>query len=695
MTAVTFTNSTLAKALADSLSLNDKAYVRTGTADPTSSATDAPRGSIYIRTGSSGGLVYRKTDDGSSTNWVVLGSGSSSGINYIANPDAESNADGWATYADAAGSSPVDGAGGSPNITFARSTSSPLRGAASFLLTKDAANRQGEGFSYAFTIAEADKAKVHTVRFNYSVASGTAVFGDSSDLRVYIYDVTNGTLIQPAPYTLQSNNSFAGIFQTNGDSTSYRLIVHVATTSATAYTIKFDDFSVSPFANGLSSVATDWVAYTPSWTSTGSAPAVGNGFLTGFWRRVGDSMQVAIRLSIGSTTTNGTGDYRWSLPAGYTIDAAKIPQSAIDHREVVGWGNIDDNTVSNYLTAVTIASLSTAQLQMRVDANINVVSNVTPIVPSTSDVFYLNAIVPIVGWSNALSLSQDADGREVCAEYTGATGSITGTQTIVSPTKVIDTHAAYNSSTGDFTAPISGIYEVGGHIEVTGTEAADNSVTITMLKNGSTVLTSGARVWASGITATPTEFRGFIQASAGDILKVQVASTITSPNFSGTGTANYQYFRRAPGNIGVLANETVAARVVGSSMSGTISTTFGGSATIVFGTTTYDTHGFHSSGSFTVPVSGRYQISAQVQVSGTEASDNLVSLALAKNGTQDLTGVSRIMASSLTSSPVQLTGSVQANAGDVLTLRCFTSITGPAFVNDSNINYCCIERVGN
>ena len=41
--------------------------------DPTSVATDAPRGSILGRTGTLGGSVYRKLDDGSTTNWAILG----------------------------------------------------------------------------------------------------------------------------------------------------------------------------------------------------------------------------------------------------------------------------------------------------------------------------------------------------------------------------------------------------------------------------------------------------------------------------------------------------------------------------------------------------------------------------------------------------------------------------------------------
>lgn len=70
MPAVIFSGDEV-KALKDGLDLNDNAKLLAGDDDPTSVAKNAPRGSIYMRTGASGGAVYRKTDDGSSTNWTT------------------------------------------------------------------------------------------------------------------------------------------------------------------------------------------------------------------------------------------------------------------------------------------------------------------------------------------------------------------------------------------------------------------------------------------------------------------------------------------------------------------------------------------------------------------------------------------------------------------------------------------------
>lgn len=60
------------KALKANLNLNDSVKVLSGSADPTAVAQSAPKGSLYLRNGASGGKVYKKLDDGSSTNWTEL-----------------------------------------------------------------------------------------------------------------------------------------------------------------------------------------------------------------------------------------------------------------------------------------------------------------------------------------------------------------------------------------------------------------------------------------------------------------------------------------------------------------------------------------------------------------------------------------------------------------------------------------------
>ena len=82
-------------------------------------------------------FIFGPTGSGSS------GASSSSGINYISNPDAETNTTGWDTYDDGASATPTDGTGGTAaNITLSRTTTAGeiLRGTASFEIAKGAAD---------------------------------------------------------------------------------------------------------------------------------------------------------------------------------------------------------------------------------------------------------------------------------------------------------------------------------------------------------------------------------------------------------------------------------------------------------------------------------------------------------------------------------------------------------------------------
>ena len=62
-------------------------------------------------------------------------------------------------------------------------------------------------------------------------------------------------------------------------------------------------------------VTSVWTTYTPAWTSSGTAPAIVNGVLAGWYRYLGPkTVDVIIQWRAGSSTTFGTGIYYLSLP---------------------------------------------------------------------------------------------------------------------------------------------------------------------------------------------------------------------------------------------------------------------------------------------------------------------------------------------------------------------------------------------
>jgi hypothetical protein len=75
---------------------------------------------------------------------------------------------------------------------------------------------------------------------------------------------------------------------------------------------------------GLAAINTAWVTYTPAWTSTGTAPAIGNGTLEGRYLHAGKLMCVTGRIVMGSTTTFGTGLYSMSMPSGLPADSSVL-----------------------------------------------------------------------------------------------------------------------------------------------------------------------------------------------------------------------------------------------------------------------------------------------------------------------------------------------------------------------------------
>jgi hypothetical protein len=75
-----------------------------------------------------------------------------------------------------------------------------------------------------------------------------------------------------------------------------------------------------------------WITYTPTWTASTTNPSIGDGTITGRYKQIGKTTFVHIKLSIGSTTTFGSGSWRFSLPVNaYSGDSAVLPTIFLDN----------------------------------------------------------------------------------------------------------------------------------------------------------------------------------------------------------------------------------------------------------------------------------------------------------------------------------------------------------------------------
>ncbi len=243
---------------------------------------------------------------------------------FLSNGGFESGKAKWVSYCDAAGTRPVDGTGGGvANLTVTSTTTTPLKDKSSGLLTKDASNRQGCGISTDFVIDNSLKAKVMQIELDYQVSSGTFVAGSSSadsDVIVYLYNVTDGVLLEPSSIKLLSNSStladkFSANFQTSATATTYRLILHAASTSSSAYSLKVEaSVKASKYVYGTP--ITDWssATFTGSWIT--------NTTYSGLKRRVGSEYEYMVKVALSGAPT--AANMLIGLPSGDVIDTTKI-----------------------------------------------------------------------------------------------------------------------------------------------------------------------------------------------------------------------------------------------------------------------------------------------------------------------------------------------------------------------------------
>lgn len=532
--------------------------------------------------------------------------------NVIKNAIAEKNVNLWNGYDDGASSRPVDGTGGTPTgLTFSLETSTPLDGSASFKISKDAVDRQGKGYAIDFTIPNMYKFKPAQIKFTYRVA-GTYSGGDmvtDSDLIVYLYRVTSTAhLIEPVPIKLDGavpgQIYDAQIDFQFEDGVDYRLMFHVATTSASAWDFIFDNISVSCTKAVVGAVATPWQAYTPTgtWTTNTS--------YEGFWRRVGDSMEIDVQVNL--TGAPDAVALNVEIPAGYTVDFTKLPSFGLGAFSSLGTAQIVSGSGSSFggwahITTPTSFGVVAIPTSSAAQHGAAPVTDTNPAVFANADYVSILVKVPIVGFGSMATIGIDADTRVVAARVVSApTSSISGTPTLVEyGAKTYDTHGAM-AADSSYTVPIAGIYPVSACVTIDGTEALDNVVQISIYKNGSPYSTKDARVVA-GISETQVDIQDNVDCVSGDVIQIFASTNITGPSFTGN---NWFVISRLSGPSQIHVSEKIIAWYK--------TATAGSVGTNTFIVNDYDikivdTHNAVTTGAswkFTAPRTGYYRVQA-------------------------------------------------------------------------------------
>lgn len=571
------------------------------------------------------GKIARQTDnetywilkDDSPLTWQQVGAGSGSGgINYVDNFDIESDASGYVTYADSA-AAPVDGGGGSPTLTAVRSTSSPLRGSASLLVTPGAL---GNGVAYAFTISRADYARMIKVSFDYEI--GTYASYTDGDVGIYIISAsdsgftTNLEVVQCAPYKVlkvSGQETFETVFQSHASNQYYRVCVHQVT-SATGYTLKIDNVVVGPQSVAYGAPIGDWKAYTPTYTGFGTVSTS-----EVFYRRVGSNVEIKGKFLSGTST--GT-EARVSLPSGMTSqDTSIIPT-------IIPCGLANRANGSNYVSLIE-PSVSYITFGSNDAANPYTKLNGSQFgVASAYCSFHV--FIPILGWSSNTEVSSDASTRVVAFR-----GYMSGSPTVADSTfsdvpfnnKEYDTHGAFNTSNYTYTVPVPGVYRINSWLStIGGSWSGTEQHRIIVYKNGSAVRTFyqvPQSSWSFPFISIATD----VSCVAGDTLKMvyrHTEGTTLSYNVSSSAENSFE-ITRVSGPAQIAASEKVCV-----AYSGSASSTVSAGNAVLFNTKKIDSHGAYNSatGLFTAPQAGNYRVG----VSGLYQSSGGGSMDFYKNG---------------------------------------------------------------
>ena len=276
-------------------------------------------------------LLY--TDNGTTLTAVGSGGSSAAVVDFnlmildssysatkLTNANADTSVGDWLAYADAAGTSPVDMTGGSPNTTITRSTSTPLNGTGSFLMSlTSGASRQGEGAATTVYIPPGYRNKTLNWYGTFST-SGTIAL---DDIRMYAYDITNSTVITPTSISKVNgtDGSFNAQFVIPSTTASIRLGLHIARSSTGSLDVKFDDMFFGLIQTPTASSITGPTSYTPTYTGFGTVSGS-----NAWYSVVGNMLYGGGYVTVGTPTAT---EARISLPGSYTVGTSAGSSTSI------------------------------------------------------------------------------------------------------------------------------------------------------------------------------------------------------------------------------------------------------------------------------------------------------------------------------------------------------------------------------
>ena len=393
------------------------------------------------------------------------GTGGSAGINYVPLIFAGDSLTGINTYNDGASAVPVDGTGGVvTGLTTALDTTTPLVGSSSVRFSKDASNRQGEGWSYDFTVDRLSYEASNPLFWQFYIRTSSGYV--NGDIRLFVYDKDTSTLL-----TVQdiANNSGSIVpnpndglisctFYTTASSNDYRLIWHIAGTTAAAWDFDWDNITVSPVTTQPGAIVADYgtEAWTDSWANSTTSVKI---------TREGPYVFVQ---GIASVTGAGATQFDITIPTAYA--PSSIYTWGSNEAIYVGSSNSYDlSATGNFVGWASLVSTTTLRILY---SNAGAIAGLTATAPFTwasGDKISFNACWVVANWAASAALStSEAMFSTARARYSTnvAQSMANGTATRVDfEDKDYDTlNSVTTGASWVFTAPRSACYQVSGQI---------------------------------------------------------------------------------------------------------------------------------------------------------------------------------------------------------------------------------------
>jgi hypothetical protein len=123
-----------------------------------------------------------------------------------------------------------------------------------------------------------------------------------------------------------------------------------------------------------------WTSYNPVWSSSGTAPSLQNGTLTGAYVQFGKTVHFRLAFTAGSSTTFGTGNYAFTLP----------PPAANTAQAPIGYGVVVDAGVGRYLAVAFLLSGTAFNMVTQPTTGLSsVITNTSPITFGNADAIFI------------------------------------------------------------------------------------------------------------------------------------------------------------------------------------------------------------------------------------------------------------------------------------------------------------------